>query len=368
MTGVDVSWLQHLVASPTVSRDRRAQRELIRGVLDRLRGPASQGRVTADLDGAHPWALVDPDVAPDRPRLLFVVHVDTVPTGDVSGWSRDPFGGELHEGVVHGRGAADMKGGLVAAVAVVEATAEDGVPVALLLTSDEEVGSLGARAAAPALGDVSVGAVLVPEPTAGRVHLGHRGALWLELRTAGVAAHGSTPDRGVNAILRAAALLQRAAEALPLADDPFLGRETWNVGLVSGGAAPNIVPDEARFTVDHRTTGGGGELLAWWQEQPETAGARVEVALDAVRTSAAAPWVRSLPVPAAEKPVPFFTDASALVPVLRGAPVVIWGPGQPAAMHAVDESIAVAEVETAATVYADVVRAWGSAAGRRPPG
>src|SRR3712207_1404699 len=98
--------------------------------------------------------------------------------------------------------------------------------------------------------------------------LGHRGALWLAVRTAGRAAHGSTPERGHNAVLDLVSVLGRAGDALPLRTDPFLGTETWNPGVVAGGSVPNIVPDRAEAVVDMRTVGDGGDLLRWWRDQP----------------------------------------------------------------------------------------------------
>src|SRR5918998_1398967 len=165
-------------------------------------------------------------------------------------------------------------------------SADAGTPVALLLTSDEEIGSQGAAAAAAAVAELPVGAVVVPEATGNQVVLGHKGALWLAVRTAGRAAHGSTPERGHNAVLDLAALLGRAGGQLPLRTDPFLGTETWNPGVVAGGTVPNVVPDRAEVLVDQRTVADGDALLRWWREQPEGADVAVRVGLPPVGTPA----------------------------------------------------------------------------------
>jgi succinyl-diaminopimelate desuccinylase len=203
-----------------------------------------------------------------------------------------------------------------------------------------------------------VGAVVVPEATGNQVVLGHKGALWLAVRTAGRAAHGSTPERGHNAVLDLAALLARAGEVLPFRTDPFLGTETWNPGVVAGGTVPNVVPDRAEVVVDMRTVADGGDLLAWWRAQPEVADVEVRVDLPPVGTPADDPWVASLPAPVLPTPATYFTDASVLVQVIRGAPIVVWGPGTPAVMHAVDEYVELAEVEQAAAAFTDVVSRW----------
>jgi succinyl-diaminopimelate desuccinylase len=178
------------------------------------------------------------------------------------------------------------------------------------------------------------------------------------VRTAGRAAHGSTPERGHNAVLDLAALLTRAGGEIPLRTDEFLGSETWNPGMVSGGAAANVVPDRAEAVIDMRTVADGGDLLRWWQGQPEVADVEVRVDLPPVGTPADDPWVATLPGPVLPKPATYFTDASVLVEVVRGAPIVVWGPGTPAVMHARDEYVELAELEHAASAFTDVVRRW----------
>jgi succinyl-diaminopimelate desuccinylase len=248
----------------------------------------------------------------------------------------------------------------VVAAAAALAAADPGTPVALLLTSDEETGSQGAAAAATSVAELPVGAVVVPEATGNQVVLGHRGALWLAVRTAGRAAHGSTPERGHNAVLDLVSVLGRAGGALPLRTDAFLGTETWNPGVVAGGTVPNVVPDRAEVVVDMRTVGDGGDLLRWWRDQPEVADVEVRVDLPPVGTPADDPWVASLPAAVRPTPATYFTDASVLVRVVGGAPVVVWGPGTPAVMHAVDEYVEVAEVEQAAAAFGDVIARWGA--------
>jgi succinyl-diaminopimelate desuccinylase len=353
-----VGLLRELVRRATVSGDADAQRDVIGTVTDVVRERAPHLEVTAGRDRDHPWALLRTPADPGRPQLLLACHVDTVPATDPGGWQRDPFGADVEEDRVWGRGGSDMKAGVVAAAAAL-AGADPGVPVALLLTSDEEIGSQGAAVAAAAVAEQPIGAVIVPEATGNQVVLGHRGALWLAVRTAGRAAHGSTPERGHNAVLDLAGLLARAGGEIPLRTDPFLGTETWNPGIVSGGTVPNVVPDRAEVVVDMRTVADGAPLLRWWREQPEVADVDVRVDLPSVGTPADDPWVATLPAPVRTGPATYFTDASVLTRVVGGAPIVVWGPGTPAVMHAVDEYVELAEVQQAAAAFGDVVRAWG---------
>ena len=190
--------------------------------------------------------------------------------------------------------------------------------------------------------------------------LGHKGALWLAVRTAGRAAHGSTPERGHNAVLDLAALLTRAGGEIPLRTDEFLGTETWNPGVVTGGHRAERRPRPGGGGHRHahgrrrrrRCCAGGGR-------QPEVADVEVRVDLPPVGTPADDPWVATLPGPVLPKPATYFTDASVLVGVVQGAPIVVWGPGTPAVMHARDEYVELAELEQAAAAFADVVARWG---------
>ncbi|MDP9460795.1 MAG: M20/M25/M40 family metallo-hydrolase [Actinomycetota bacterium] len=357
-TAVDpVQLVQDLIRSRTVSGDPGPQRDALGVVVDVLRDKAPHLEVTSGQDPDHPWTLLRTPTDPARPQLLLACHVDTVPVPDAGEWQRDPFGADLDGGRVWGRGGSDMKAGLVAA-AVALADADPEIPVALLLTSDEEIGSKGAAAAAPAVAEQRIGAVIVPEATGNEVVLGHKGALWLAVRTAGRAAHGSTPERGHNAVLDLAALLARAGGQIPLRTDPFLGTETWNPGAVSGGAVFNVVPDRAEVLVDMRTVAAGDDLLRWWQGQPEVAEVEVRVDLPPVGTPADEPWVTGLPGPKLQQPATYFTDASVLVDVVQGAPIVVWGPGTPAVMHARDEYVERSELEQAAAVFGNVIARW----------
>lgn len=344
--------LSTLVRQRSVSGDAAGQVAVIETVLAAVRAVAPGVRCEADLDGPHPWALLG--TAAPGPPLLFACHVDTVPVGSPSDWEADPFGGEIADGLVHGRGASDMKAGVVASAAALVEAAGRGTPAALLLTSDEEIGCLGAAQARDAVGALGPRAVVIPEATRNRVHLGHRGALWLRVVSRGRAAHGSTPELGLNAIARLADLTVRARTELPLAGDPYLGPETVNLGTLSGGTATNIVPDRAEAHLDHRIVGDGAELLAWWRRQPEADEVEVTSRLPAVTTAAGDPWVAGR-LPETD-PVRYFTDASVLAPALPGVPVVIWGPGDPARMHAVDENVAVSELEQAIAAFRGLVR------------
>ena len=350
--------LQELVRWPTVSGNPAPQRQSMGLIAEVLLERAPHLQASRGDDPEQPWTLLRTPTDPARPQLLLACHVDTVPVPDARSWARDPYGGEVDDGRVWGRGGSDMKAGVVAAAAAL-AAADPETPIALLLTSDEEIGSKGAAAAAAALGEQRIGAVIVPEATGNQVVLGHKGALWVGVRTVGRAAHGSTPERGHNAVLDLVAVLGRAGAGLPLGTDAVLGTETWNAGVISGGTVPNVVPDSAEALIDMRTVGDSGRLLDWWRGQPEVADVEVRVDLPPVGTPADDPWVTGLPATVLPTPATYFTDASVLRPAVGAAPIVVWGPGTPAVMHARDEYVEVAELEQAAAVFTEVAAQWG---------
>lgn len=339
--------------------------EVLRLVAAAFAGrPEAHVAVERSADGEPVALLVTPTgLDPRVPLLLFSAHADVVPVGDSSAWSSPPFEACLVGDRLVGRGTSDMKSGLAAAVVALHDLLPTGAAVALAVSTGEEVGCLGAPAVASLLEGWTVGAVVVPESTDGEVVLGHRGALWLTVATSGRAAHGSTPERGHNAVLDMVAVLGRI-DGLPLGEHPELGAETVNVGVVRGGTVPNVVPDRCEVRVDHRVARGDvGELVAWWRDQPEVTEVTVDLDLAAVWTRRDHPWPSGLGAPVSARPASYFTDASVLVRSLPDdVPIVVWGPGDPTAVHTVDESVPVEAVVTAALRFRDLGATWAAGA------
>ncbi|MDN3310186.1 M20/M25/M40 family metallo-hydrolase [Microbacterium oryzae] len=318
-------------------------------------GAAGEVRVATSGDAF----VVVPD-AGSGPVLLFACHIDTVPVGDPGRWQHPPHAAVVADGLVHGRGASDMKSGLAAALLAVADGLTAGVRVAFAATTGEEAGCLGAASAAGLLTDVPVGAVVIPESTDNRVALGHRGAYWLTVETRGVAAHGSTPAAGVNAVTALVDAVYQL-DRLPVRTHPSLGDESVNVGRFAGGEVHNIVPDRASAAIDHRVVEADVDALtAWWAARVDAVSE--DLRLDPVWTDPDDAWVRSLSAPesVSDDAVPYFTDASVLVRFLPpGTPIVVWGPGDPAAVHTVDESVSIVAVHRALELFRAAVARWG---------
>lgn len=204
----------------------------------------------------------------DAPTILFLGHSDVVPAGD--GWSADPFTPRTGDGVIIGRGATDMKGGLAAVVAAMDAVAKSGLPIRLelLCTVDEEDQALGVDKALDALQGRSLLACVVAEPTNLDIVVGCRGATNFQLEIVGKSAHAGKPEDGASSIYAASAVvdtIQRMHTAARLAhQDPLLGGPSWNVGTISGGTGTSMVPQSTTITVDRRTMPGEkpGDILS----------------------------------------------------------------------------------------------------------
>jgi succinyl-diaminopimelate desuccinylase len=240
-----------------------------------------------------------------------------------------------------------------------------------VITGGEETGCEGAFHLARKPGALGrAGAILVAEPTANYPLVGHKGAFWVEARAQGVTAHGSMPERGDNAVYkaaRAALALERFDVATP--SHPLLGAPTLNVGTFHGGLNINSVPDLARVGIDIRTI-PGQDHAALLERLRAHVGRDVELEtildVGGVHTEPTDAWVADVfdvmtPV-LGEAPqargVSYFTDAAALRPAYGDPPTVILGPGEPQMAHQTDEYCRAERIREAVGAYEDVIRRW----------
>ena len=313
----------------------------------------------------------------ERPHLAWNGHLDTVPAGDPSTWSSGPFEGQVVDGRLVGRGACDMKGPIASALAAVAALRRAGLSLAgtleLHLVADEELAGIHGTKVLRDRGMLDQNAAIVGEPSEMEIALAERGGAWVKAVAHGKAAHGSQPDRGINAILTMSRFLLRLPEALPDRVHPLVGAPTVNVALVSGGSAPNVVPDRCEVEIDRRIVPGEEdpeEVLAPFRllvdelvaERPET---HIDVSLkdwtEAAETtgdSAIAALVRDAIAAETGTPPPFvgftgITDARFYINDAH-IPTVIAGPGSLSLAHTANESIGVDEMVVAARAYARV--------------
>ncbi len=223
-----------LVALDTPTGAEQPAIDLLDGLLRRagyrtLRQPVSRGR-----DNLYAFR--------EEPELVFSTHLDTVPP-------HVPLTED--EVALRGRGTCDAKGLAAAMIAATEQLAARGERrVGLLFLVGEENGSDGAKAAA---GFGPRGRYLINgEPTENRLSVGQKGTLRVDLSATGRAAHSAYPEEGTSAIAALLDTIERIRR-LPLPHDPLLGPSTLNLGLISGGVAPNVIPPHAAAQLLVRT-------------------------------------------------------------------------------------------------------------------
>jgi len=287
------------------------------------------------------------DAAPGRPnvlattsappRILLCTHLDTVP----------PFIGSHDEGdAITGRGACDAKGILAAQIAAAEALRAAGVTeIGLLFVVDEELSSLGARAANKLPQACEGRYVVVGEPTDNRLAVGCAGSLRVTLRTHGTGGHSAYADRGTSAIDR---LLDVLADvrACKWPRDEFFGDTTLNVGVVGGGTRTNVVATEARADLHIR--------LVTDAEPVRQLLKRAVAGRAAIEYLSVTPPVRLLDVPGFEQCVVGFTSDAAHL-AHWGVPL-LFGPGSIRDAHTAHERILKADLTRGVDRYVRLVR------------
>ncbi len=271
------------------------------------------------------------------PALFFSTHLDTVPPHIASSEDAE---------FIYGRGACDAKGIIAAQITAAEQLRAEGVDgVGLLFVVDEELGSLGARAANRHPLAESCRHLINGEPTDNRLGVGSKGTLRVTIKTEGRAAHSAYPEAGVSAIETLLDVLSNVrAKQWPV--DDFFGETTCNIGTLSGGTRPNVIPAAAQAELLFRLV-TEAEIVKQILEETIAGRARI----DYVSTT---PPVRMLAVEGfAQTIVRFTTD----IPHLRawGSPVLL-GPGSILDAHTAHERITKRELHTAVDLYTRLAR------------
>lgn len=336
-------------------------------------------------------------VAPDRDNLIMIVegkgnapgtqlwevHQDTV---DVPAMTVAPFGGDIRDGKLFGRGACDVKGSMAAMLGALERIrkhpAGQSDRIILACTVDEEHTFLGVQALrGKARGMVRTGIdedclpdfAIVAEPSNLGMISSHKGVIRWHVHVKGVACHSSTPEQGSNAVYAAAeiakTIAQMQAEMRTVASDPISGGSICLTQII-GGSAPNIVPPECTMLLDRRIG---------LKENPEDAEKELIRAISSLGLDKDIHWNVSTPIircpalkasgnefararlgPAIQKimgacetqSVAFGTDASTLAE--HGIPSVVFGPGNIQQAHTKDEWIDIEQVEMATEILFQV--------------
>lgn len=353
-------------------------------------GEAAIARELAQYLAARGLQVEVQEAAPGRPNvvavlegrqpgrsLMFCGHVDTV---GVTGMAA-PFAAVERDGRLYGRGAQDMKGGVAAMIGAAEQVATAGGLAAgrlvVACVVDEEHASLGAEAL---VARWRADAAVVPEPTDLTVAVAHKGFEWVEIATHGVAAHGSRPRDGRDAIVRMGRVLaelealDRALQAGPA--HPLLGPASLHASLISGGRELSSYPDRCVLQMERRTL--PGERMGVAAQEVQDILARLmtrdaEFAAESRALFARAPYEipADHPLPAAlldaareaglapaVAGMSFWTDAAVLG--AAGIPSVLFGPAG-AGLHGVEEYVETASVLRCRDALAALARRWCAA-------
>lgn len=369
-----VAFAKKLVQTPSMSGQEADVAALLQAEMDRL----GFDRVWLDEAGnAIGWLN-----GGDGPSLMLNGHMDHVDAGDLDRWSHPPFGGEIHDGELWGRGTADMKGALAAMVYVGSVVKKLGVslPGDLYVSGvvQEEVGGLGARHLARAL---PVERAIIGEASGNHLRRGHRGRVELCAHFEGWSVHASMPELGINPHFSMGRFLA-GLRAMTMATDPDYGASTVApTRVVSEPTSANVTPSSLELVLDWRNVPGespeeivaklGGVLTR--SLEPGCQG-RIEVAtkdlisftglqmtypdvFPSFTTAADHPWLgeaRSVLATALGRPVEvgtwrFATDGGHFA--TEGATVLGFGPGDEALVHTVEERLPVEQLVESVVGY-----------------
>jgi len=305
-------------------------------------------------DGHVTWYAVR-----GQPRLLFNVHLDTVPVGE--GWSSDPHRLTIDAGRAYGRGSCDIKG---AAAALLTLAEQDAGNLALLFTTDEE--GAGGCCVARFLESVDTGRydqVIVAEPTSCRAVLGHRGFLSVKARFQGRSGHSSEAralqENANHRMVRWAARALQVAEARKTSpDDPG---SCFNIGLMEGGTKSNVIAGSSFVHWSARLRPGESndafleEIRACADAEPgwEVPFRGEPLPADGQDDRRARAWCEARQLPPGD-PVDFWTEASLFS--AAGLPAVVLGPGHIAQAHQTDEWVELEQLWQALDIYTRLVK------------
>lgn len=316
---------------------------------------------------------------PKHRSLLFSGHLDTVPVGETE-WKHSPFSGSLINGKIFGRGSCDMKSGVAALIEAMitlkEARTSLNHDVIFVGTAGEEVDCIGASMMIDDEALKNAGAMVIAEPSNGKVFTAHKGALWIEIKLFGKTAHGSMPHEGINAIVHMSELIERLKHFSFSyeKEHKLLGKPTLTISTVNGGIKTNVVPDQCKVTIDIRTIPEikHGNIIT------DIKGILKDLEMKIDHFKAELKIINDLPalenerdndfvslalelnkelnkIEAEEKGANYYTDASVFFPALK-IPTIIYGPGDEKLAHQPDEYVEVKKYIRAIQYYAEIAK------------
>ena len=319
------------------------------------------------------------------PTILLDGHCDTVGVAPGLTWRHDPFGGDVEDGFIYGRGTADMKGALAAMIYAAAGLDRARLRGRVVVSATVMEENLEGAALKDVMDAVSPDFVVIGEATDLRLNRGGRGRAEIHLETIGRPAHSSTPHLGRNAVHDMLRVVE-AVERLPMQSDVFLGRGILALTDIISDPYPaySVIPSRCRVTYDRRLLPGETErdVLAAITGLPEVAGIELRAAIaqgeHTTYTGAVLRGPKFLPAFLFPEDHPFvqtaarglrsagldpqmgayrFCTNAAYSAGVAGVPTIGFGPGREEDAHVVDERIAVADVVAAERGYRGIIEA-----------
>lgn len=376
-----IAFTQRLVRVPSVNQPELGRSEAAAVAV--VAEQATEFGWTVDVEEVAPGrpnAIIRVDGGLPGPTLLFEGHTDVVTEGDHADWTVDPFGGEIIEGKLYGRGSADMKGGVAAMMFATRALQLAGPfpgTIILAILCDEEEMMIGVHDFVAKGHANGVSGAIVCEPEAGEVCNVHKGAIRLRVDVAGTMSHGAMPHQGRNPIAAMSRFIERARQIeerlqAEHGDHPQLGLVYLTPTHIAAGSLPqlNVIPAPGLCTFDIRTIPGVDHAALL--DELETVASSLGDELDVQFTLEALVDRAPTDTPVTDPVVIAVADAHRAVtgeePVYGGVPgttdgtilwrdanlpVVVYGPGGKWIAHQKDEFVTIDELVSAAEVYVE---------------
>ena len=274
-----------------------------------------------------------------NPKVIFSNHIDTVPK-QLKMKSDNKY--------IYGRGSCDTKSQVAAAILAAEKAFTEGLTdFGLLFTVQEETDFLGAKKALKLIPKCKL--IVIGEPTNLDIVKGHNGILVFELIVKGRTAHGSMPEKGINAI----ELLMNDLNRLRIANlgsDKILGKNILNIAKISGGIADNVVPDSAKALIAYRTVIKSSVIIKQIKKLVKSE-INITLNFEPVTNLVAENLANKLGLKT--KVVKYFTEASILKE--KGS-VIILGAGHIKEAHSDNECVLISEYEKLIKIYSDIIK------------
>jgi len=370
---------QELIRRPSVTPKDAGALDVLQGALESLnftchRIPFGEGEARVDNLYAR--------LGTEAPNFCFAGHTDVVPEGDPADWTHDPFSGEIKDGILHGRGASDMKGAIAAFVSAASAFLEArgwdfGGSISLLITGDEEGDAInGTRKMLEWLDEQGeqldmclVGEPTNPENLGDMIKIGRRGSLTGKLTVHGVQGHTAYPHLADNPVHRLVRMLDAITNVTIDDGTEHFQATTLQISTIDvGNTASNVIPARASATFNSRfnDTWSGADLEAWVRERFDEAmgpGGRYDLAVRVSGESFLCPPgpLSDAIADAAEAELGMRPELSTTGGtsdarfIHKHCPVAEFGAiGK--TMHKVDEQMPVADLEALARIYVRVLK------------